>query len=162
MGASSGPRTTTQSGFQPRNPEFRAVVTEGVRNSAVVQFFGFELAAVEAGHVALTLAHRPCLGHLPGYFQGAIMAAIAEYSGAWSCYTLEPPGWNHIMLDLNIKFLGRAQGTHLIGRGRVLAAGRTLSTGTSDVFVLRDGVEHHVAAAMMTISHAPPAKGRAA
>ena len=142
--------------WTPRDPDFQADVRRRFAASPVCGFFGFEVKAVEPGEITLALPLKPELGHAPGFFQGSIVGAVAEYAGSYAAYTLLPADWSRLTLDYTLKFLGPARGERLIGKGRVLAHGRTLSNCAADLFVLRDGAEHLCATALVTVRHTPP------
>lgn len=142
--------------FTPANPDFVATVRRNIAESPVCRWFGFTVAEVRPGAISLSLDGRPELGHQPGFFQGAVLAAMADYAGSYASYTLTPAGWNRLTLDVTIKFLASAQGERLIGRGRVLAAGRTLSTSSVELSVVRGASEHLCATALVSIRQTPP------
>ena len=139
--------------LQPKNPDFARVLMRALEASPVVRFFGFEVVEIDVGRAVLALDQRPELGHAPGYFQAGIMNAIADYAACYANYTLEPAHSIHRMLDQATKFFGRAEGSRLIARGRVVSPGSTIMTGAADLFVLRDGKEHFVATSLVTTHH---------
>jgi len=118
-------------------------------------FFGIRAERIEAGAVSLLIDHRPELGHAPGWFQGSIVTAIAEFAAALSASSLMPEGWANLTLDQHISFVGSARGERLVARGRVLAGGRTIVSSAADVFVVRGGAEHLCAAMLQTNRLAP-------
>lgn len=139
-----------------RNPTYEPDIRRRLAASPVRAFFGFETDAVRPGDITLSLAARPELGHLPGFFQGGILAAMADYAGSYAAYTLIPDDWDRLTVDFTIKFLAAAKGDRLLGRGRVLSPGRTLSHCAADLSVLRDGREHLCATALVTVRHIAP------
>jgi uncharacterized protein (TIGR00369 family) len=143
--------------FTPADPDFEADVRRRFAASPVCAFFGFEVVEVAPGAITLALPQRPEFGHAAGFFQATIIGAIADYAGSYAAYTLIAPEWSRVTLDYTLKFLAPARGDRLIGKGRVLSAGRTLSTCAADVFVERDGTEHLCATALVTVRHTPPA-----
>jgi uncharacterized protein (TIGR00369 family) len=133
-----------------------AEVRRRFAQSPVCGFFGFEVVEVGQGTITLALPVKPEFGHAPGFFQGAIIGAIADYAGSYAAYTLIPDDWNRLTLDYTLKFLAPARGDRLIGRGRVITAGRTLSTCQADMSVVRGGTEHLCATALVSVRHTPP------
>ena len=142
--------------FVSRNPDFEADVRRRFAASPVCGFFGFEVEEVTAGAITLALPVKPEFGHAPGFFQGTIIGAVAEYAGSYAAYTLIPADWSRLTLDYTLKFLAPARGERLIGRGRVLSHGNSLSNCAADLFVVRDGEEHLCATALVTVRHTPP------
>lgn len=144
--------------LSPRNPNFSDPVRQGITQSPVARFFGIEVVEIDVGRVTLSLDQRSELGHAPGYFQASIMNALADYAACYANYTLEPAGCVHYMLEQSTRFFGRAEGSRLIARGRVVNPGSTIMTGAADLFVLRDGTEHFVATSLVTTHHTLPAE----
>lgn len=114
--------------------------------------FGIRLLDWDEGTVTLALDNRPELGHMAGWFQGAVTSAIAEYAAVLSGMTFAPDQ-PAATLQQNIHFTGPARGTRLIATGRLLSGGRTVSTTGAEVSVERDGGLHPCATMTMTMAH---------
>lgn len=144
----------------PQNDEDAGLLAEQIRRriaeSPVCRFFGFEVLEVGEGSIALALPGKPEFGHRPGYFQGAIIGAIADHAGSLACVTLSAPGWIDLTLDYTLKFLDRAEGVRLIARARVVAPGATIRVAAADIFVVREGRERLCATALITTRSSPP------
>lgn len=117
--------------------------------------FGINLLGWGEGTVTLAVDSRPELGHMPGWFQGAIISAIAEYAAVLSGMT-SAPDQSAATLQQNIHFTGPARGDRLVATGRLLSGGRTISTATAEVNVERDGGLHPCAMLTMTLAHRAP------
>lgn len=139
----------------PLHAGFEQQIRAQLQSSPAFRFFGFAIDNLTQGNATLSTPVRTELGHRPGFFQGAIMGAIGDYSGAIANMTLAQPHWVCLTLDYTIKFLGPACGTRLIGRARTINAGTTICVATSEIFVEQDGVESMVATALITTRHAP-------
>ncbi len=146
------------SAFTPVESDFDAVIRARLANSVVARHFGFVVEEVGAGSIVLRLDGRAEYGHRPGFFQGAIIAAMADYAGSFAAYTLVGRDWNLLTLDLALKYLAPAEGEALVGRGRTLSAGRTLSTTQTDIFARMAGEERLCATALVSVRHTPPRK----
>lgn len=138
------------------NPRFEADIRRRISASPVCDFFGFEVEAVGEGEIVLGLAIRTELGHAEGFFQGAIIGAMVDYAGSYAAYTLIPDDWSRLTLDFTVKFLAPARGSRLVGRGRVLSAGRSLSTTAVDVLVVDGRLDTLCATGLVSVSHKPP------
>lgn len=132
--------------------DIRQFVEEAMQAPCIRDLFGIALVECSPGAVTLALDHRPELGHLPGWFQGAITTAIAEYAAGLSALTLAP-GRNSATLQQNIHFTGSARGQRLVARGLVIASSRTFSTIEARVEVERDGTPYPCATMTMTVGH---------
>lgn len=117
--------------------------------------FGVVLDDVSPGSVTLRIDHRPDMGHMPGWFQGAVTSAIGEFAASWSIMTLVPPGCSTQTIQQSIHFVDRAKGERLIAIGRTISSGRTFSVGAADIYV-EDGGERTLCAALtLTNRHVP-------
>lgn len=114
--------------------------------------FRIGLADYTLGGVTLALDHRPEFGHAPGSIQGTPTTAIAECAAAMSGATTAPEK-DSLTLQRSIHFTSSARGERLIAEGRVVTAGRWISTTPAEVYVMRDGERHLCATLTMTMTH---------
>ncbi|MDF8335276.1 PaaI family thioesterase [Novosphingobium cyanobacteriorum] len=129
-----------------------ATVRQVMESPPLRQLFGIDLVSVEPGRVVLGLDRRPEFGHQPGWFQGTVTSALAEYTASLSGRTMAPER-DSMTLQQSIHFTGQARGDRLEAVGRVITAGRRISTTAADVYVLRDGERHLCATMTMTVIH---------
>lgn len=122
------------------------------------ELWRFEITKFGKSGVDLYVDHRPELGHIPGWFQGTVITAIAEYAGALSGIASLPAGRMSATVDQHIKFIGQARGEKLIARGHVIKPSLTLIACEADVFVEREGKEHLIAKMIQSNSVFPEAK----
>jgi acyl-coenzyme A thioesterase PaaI-like protein len=141
--------------MSPANPHFRERIEQRLTMPLIADFFRMYAVAIEPGAVTIALDHRLELGHEPGWFQGSVTTAIAEFAAGFSGQSLLAPDWAAVTLDQHINFVGTARGERLVARGRVIMAGRTISTCAAEVFVVRDGAEHLCATMVQTNRNAP-------
>ena len=123
-----------------------AAAMEGTRSSPPIRdLFGFELVDYDDRRVTMAVDHRDEFGHAPGFFQGSVITAIAEFAAALASYASLPAGRISSTVDQTIKFFGAARGERMIARGEVIKPSLTLVPCRADVYVVRDGKEHLVA-----------------
>jgi len=108
-------------------------------------FWRFEVTEFRRAGVTMEVDVRPELGHLPGWFQGSTITALAEFAGGLAAMATLPNGRLAATVDQHIKFVGPARGDRLIARGRVVRPSLTLVACDVDVLVRRDGAEHLIA-----------------
>jgi len=144
---------TTDEAF---DPDVAADIRRRFDQSPVCGFFGFEIERLSYGRITLALPVKPEFGHQPGFFQGAIMGAIADYAGSYAAYTRIPPQWERLTLDYTLKFIAPAFGERLIARGQALGPARTIVTSQVTILVRREGEEHLCATALVTTRQTPP------
>jgi uncharacterized protein (TIGR00369 family) len=141
--------------FQSRNPDYAERVRARLDKPLTRDFFGIEVVSIEPGKVQLGLDVRPELGHAPGWFQGSITTAIAEFAGGLAAISLVAPDWDILTLDQTIKFVGPARGQRLVARAEVIRPGKTITTCHCEVYVIEDGIER-LCAVMLQTNHAAP------
>jgi acyl-coenzyme A thioesterase PaaI-like protein len=115
-----------------------------------VREFGIEIVTAKPGVVAVQMPFVERFSTPPNHFPASIVGVLGDVAAAASCISRLPHGWTGVTLDYTIKMTGRAQGETLLARGRVLQAGRTVSVGAADVFVVADGREVHCGAVLAT------------
>jgi uncharacterized protein (TIGR00369 family) len=143
---------------EPQNPDFAAEVRRSILGMPVAGLFGIDFGVIEAGRVEVLLPFRTELGYRANHFQGTVVAAVAYFSGTSALATLLSGDHVGMTLDQSVKFIAPATGERLIGRGRVISAGRSVSVGAADVFAVRHGRETLCATALVTTRNMPRAR----
>lgn len=64
---------------------------------------------------------------------GGIIAAIADTAIGLALRSVLPTGHTHRTAQLNVHFLSKGDGTHLVGTGRAYHRGRRMGYGEADV-----------------------------
>jgi len=120
------------------------------------QFFGIEVDRADDGAVDVRVEARDELGHRAGWFHGTVVNAIGEICASWSAITKTPPGWQTVVVQQSMFFTASARGERLLGRGRVIKAGRTISTAAAEIFVVSAGIERSCGTLVQSLHHSPP------
>ncbi len=120
----------------------------------------FEVTEFRKSGATMEVDVRPELGHLPGWFQGTTITAIAEFAGGLAGLATLPRGWSAATVDQHIKFIGPARGERLVAKARVIRPGRTITTCQCEVYAVENGAERLCAVMLQTNHQAPlAAKG---
>ena len=143
--------------FTPRDEGYRDRIVAYSQHTIFADFYKFRVESIDPGHVVLGVDGRPELGHRPGWFQGTVITAIAEFAAGYSSATLVGAGWISLTIVQTINFVGQARGERLVARGRVIQPGRTITVASAEIFAVRDGGEHLCAVMQQTNHHMPPA-----
>jgi uncharacterized protein (TIGR00369 family) len=114
-------------------------------------YLGAELTLVEPGRAAIRLPYRRELAQHDGFFHGGIVATLADNAGGAAAYTLVPPGFGALTVELKVNLLAPGVGEALVARGEVIRAGKRLVVSRSDVFAVREGKETLCATCLMTL-----------
>ncbi len=127
--------------FKTRNPDFAERVRESFNRQGFMRYLGAELSIVEPGFVEIRVSHNSELTQQHGFFHGGVIGTIADNAGGYASFTLMEATDSVLTIEYKLNLMSPAKGDILIARGRVLRAGRRITTCQSDVFVMRDDEE---------------------
>jgi uncharacterized protein (TIGR00369 family) len=121
---------------------------------------GIRLEAVGAGTCEASLRLTPALLQQHGFAHAGVVTTLADHTAGGAAKAAVPAGKDVLTLELKINFLAPGRGDRLVGRGRVLRAGRTIVVSESEVFAIADGEERLVAklVSTLTVFDQPPAR----
>ncbi|MBK8175418.1 MAG: PaaI family thioesterase [Rhodospirillales bacterium] len=123
--------------FEPRNPDFRAVLAHYVGAQNYLSLLGVELARVEPGEADYRVPYRADLVQQNGFFHGGVIGGIAEAVMGAAAATLVAAGANVVGAEYKINLLAPGQGVALLACGVVVRPGR-LIVCRADVFSLAE------------------------
>jgi uncharacterized protein (TIGR00369 family) len=101
--------------------------------------------------VDIRLPFRADLTQQHGFLHAGVTTTIADSACGYAALSLMPPGAAVLTVEFKVNLMAPAAGQVFVARGRVLKAGRTLTTCAGDVFALDGGEEKHVLAMLGTI-----------
>lgn len=104
-----------------------------------VRNHGVELVAIEDGVTRVRMPFDDTYSTPPGLFPTAMVGLIGDVAAIAACYAAAPQGYACATLDFTVKNTGLAQGEELVAEGRVLMAGKTVSVGAADIYVIDKG-----------------------
>ena len=120
---------------------------------------GLAFTHVDPGRVELEVPVAEAFTFRPGQLQATPVFAAADFAAMSAAGTLLPPGWSNATIDATLKLVAPARGAKLRARGRVIDAGRLLTTCAADVYaVAEDGSETLCATLLGTARNIEPAK----
>jgi uncharacterized protein (TIGR00369 family) len=131
--------------------DFRHDVADWVLAMPVAAALGFSFVELGNGYSETRLRWRPEHSHAPGVFQAGPIGSLADFTGASAGITVLPTGSLAATVDYTVKLLAEARGDELVGRGRVLRPGTTLTVIAVDIHAVREGSESLCASAFVTI-----------
>jgi uncharacterized protein (TIGR00369 family) len=130
------------------DPAIEQRVRESFDRQQVMSTLGARLIRVAPGEVDIELPYRADLTQQHGYLHAGVLATILDSACGYAAYTKMPADAGVLSVEFRIHMLAPAEGEKLIARGRVIRAGRTISTCQADGYMVKGGEEKHVA--MMT------------
>ena len=136
--------------FEPRNPDFAAVVRSSFDSQPFMAHIGASLVSVTPGACEISLDHRPELTQQHGFVHGGVVGAIIDSAMGYAAYSLAAAGSSVLTVEYKLNLVAPGDGDRLIARGEVARAGRTLIVSRGEVFAVKDGVESLCAVATQT------------
>lgn len=122
-----------------------AFIRDAVAEMPIARTLGVEIVEVRRGHVELRTPIAESMTFRPGQLQAAAVFAAGDCAAVAAAGTLVGPGSWAATIDGTIKLVAPATGTGLRAVGRVVSAGRLLTTCAADVFAV-DGDEERLCA----------------
>jgi uncharacterized protein (TIGR00369 family) len=113
--------------LSPADPDFAARVRDSFGRQAVMDTLGARLAAVEAGHVVIEMAHKPQLTQQHGFLHAGIVSTALDSACGYAAFSLMPPDAAVLTIEFKVNLLAPARGPQLRFEGQVTKAGRTIS-----------------------------------
>jgi uncharacterized protein (TIGR00369 family) len=137
--------------FQPGDPAYESRVRASFARQSMMTVLGASLERVAPGEVDIRLPFRADLTQQHGFLHAGVTTTIADSACGYAALSLMPPGAAVLTVEFKVNLMAPAAGQVFVARGRVLKAGRTLTTCAGDVFAVDGGEEKHVLAMLGTI-----------
>ena len=112
---------------------------------------GASLGRVSPGMVEIIVNPHPAILQQHGFVHGGVVSAIADSAAGYAALSLMPPDTGVLTTEFKINFLAPAAGEHILARGRVVKAGRTLTLAQAEVFAKTEGQEKLIALLTATL-----------
>ena len=120
---------------------------------------GAKLISVTPGAVEIALPFRDDLTQQGGVVHAGVLASIADSACGYAALTLMPVGSDVVSIEFKLNLVAPAKGERMVARGRVVRAGKTITTSAADVFAVEEGVETLVATMLGTMMRRLKAEG---
>lgn len=133
------------------NPDFELTVRQSFTRQKMMGLLGARLGAVAAGSVEISLPVRDDILQQSGVVHAGAIASIADSACGYAALTLMPPGSEVVSIEFKLNLVAPAAGQSLVARGRVVRAGRTITTCSADVFAVASGEETLIATMLGTM-----------
>jgi uncharacterized protein (TIGR00369 family) len=119
---------------------------------------GATLERVAPGEADIRLPFRADLTQQHGFLHAGAMTTVVDSACGYAALTLMPADAAVLTVEFKVNLMAPGDGESIVARGRVLKAGRTLTTCAGDVFAIAGGEEKLVLtmlATMMTVQGRP-------
>ncbi len=146
----------TVSTFAPEHADFERAVRASFARQTIMATLGATLEAVRPGEVEIALAHRADICQQHGFLHAGAITTIADSACGYAALSLAPAGWDVLAVEFKINLMEPARAPRFVAHGRVLRAGRTLTTALAEVRGIDGAAETLVATMLSTIIRRPP------
>lgn len=136
-------------GRAPADPAFAARVRASFARQPFMATLGACLTRVDPGEVEIELPFRDDLTQQHGFLHAGVVAALADTACGYAAFTLMPADAAVLSVEFKVSLLAPARGDRLIGRGRVIRAGRTITACAADVVATAAAGEELLVASML-------------
>jgi uncharacterized protein (TIGR00369 family) len=137
--------------FKPSYINYEKKVRESFEHQAFMEFIGAKLIDIKPGYCEIHLPYKKELSQQHGFFHAGIIGTIADNTGGYAAYSLMSVDTSILSVEYKLNFVSPGDGELLIGRGKVIKPGRTLTVCRSDIFVVKKENEKLCATCLMTL-----------
>lgn len=141
--------------WQPRNPEYQAVVRESFGRQSMMATLGASIEHIAPGEIDLRAPYAPQFGQQNGFWHAGAVSSLADSANGYAAFTLAPPDFDVLAVEFKINLLAPARGETFLTEGRVVRPGRTLSVCLAEVFAVDGGETTLIATMLSTIIMRP-------
>ncbi len=143
----------------PAAGELPAAIVRKIHGSLAAQGLMRHLQArivrLAPGECEIELPFSDKVSQQHGYFHGGAIGALADIAGGYAGYTAIGIDDGILTVEYKLNLMAPGIGERLIGRGRVLRAGRTLTVTAADIVAVQAGEEKLVAVMQQTLFTMP-------
>jgi uncharacterized protein (TIGR00369 family) len=137
--------------FTPADPGFEARVRGSFARQSMMATIGATLERVAPGEVDVRLPFRADLTQQHGFLHAGAIATVVDTACGYAALSLMPAGAAVLTVEFKVNLMAPGKGESIVARGRVVRAGRTLTTCAGDVFAVLGGEETLVATMLATV-----------
>src|ERR1044072_750880 len=132
--------------FFVKDKDFAARVQVSFSSQKFMELIKARLVKVEPGYCEIQVPYDLNLTQQYAFFHAGIVGTVADNAAGYAAFSLMDKDSSVLTVEFKLNLLSPADGELLIGRGKVLKYGRTLTICRSDVFIVKDGMEKLCAA----------------
>jgi uncharacterized protein (TIGR00369 family) len=137
--------------FEPRNPDFKARVTQSFSEQMVMQTINASLLAVDAGRVEIGLPYQRELTQQNGFIHAGISSTILDSACGYAAFSLMPVEAQVLTIEFKINLLAPAAGEKFRAIGTVRKPGRSVFVAESELYANSGGSDKLVATMVGTL-----------
>lgn len=137
--------------IEPLKPEIEQRVRDSFGRQKMMALYGATITGIGKGFFEISMPPSDILLRPSGIFHGSAIAGVTDVVAGYSAATVPVEDPYFVTVEFKINFLNQAQGDLLVGQGKVVKAGATLTVVQTDVYTRTGDREIHVATALVTM-----------
>lgn len=137
--------------IQTHDPDFAERVCTSFGKQHAMSLIRATLPVVEPGRTEIHIPHWEGIEQQHGFVHGGVVGMIADSAAGYAAMTVVPASASVLTVEYKMNLMAPADGEHLIARGKVVRAGRTLIVTQAEVFAIKDARETLCALMQQTI-----------
>lgn len=141
--------------YVPRDDDYERRVRSSFARQTLMETIQARLVKVQPGEVEIEMPFRADLAQQNGYMHAGVITSIVDSACGYAALSLMPAGLEVLTVEYKVNFVAPAKGIKMIGRGRVMRPGRTLTVCAGDVIAVSEGGEKLVATMLATMMAVP-------
>ncbi len=138
--------------MQIRNPNYKAVISQGFEQAAFVSDIGIRLVDAGPGWCETELMVKPKHLQQNAFIHAGVQATMADQTAGAAASTLVGEDEYVLTVEFKVNLLRPAQGERLWCRSEVLRPGKTFTVVESEVFALFKQESTMVSKATVTLA----------
>lgn len=119
--------------------DYKTRVKASFTKQKFMDFIGAELSTLEPGYCEIQLPYSENLTQQHGFFHSGIVSTIDDNAAGYAAFTLMDGTSSILTVEYKINLMAPAKGSVLIGKGKVVKPGKTLTICQTEVFAEEDG-----------------------
>ena len=137
--------------FQPKDPDFKARITQSFSEQAVMQHINASLIGIDAGQVEIGFPYQLQLTQQDGFIHAGISSTIMDSACGYAAYTLMPVEARVLTIEFKINLLAPAAGDSFRAIGKVRKPGRSVLVAEAELYATANGTDKLVATMVGTL-----------
>ena len=117
-----------------QNADYEAMVRESFARQKFMATLGARIVHLAPGEVDIEIEHREDLTQQHGFVHAGALGTILDSACGFAAFTLMPADAGVLSIEYKLNLLAPARGTRFVARGRVVRAGRTVTTCRGEAF----------------------------
>lgn len=122
--------------YQPKNPEYKALVEKKLEGQHFMRHIGFELTKIEPGYIEGQANMQQFMAQQDGMVHGGITATVADIVTGFAAFTMVGKDDRVVTSDLKVSYFAPGKGDILFARGWVIKPGSRLQYCEGEVYVI--------------------------